>query len=324
MTYYSVVAMSIQWINPYFFKYWQSRLTQLTQLFLFFWICTAIMKYRKLLTGALATYSYSTLIFVILADLQIPGFVTVEAAEIYRGRATVGGADPNIYTVVMGVAFIYFFEKLMTLFKDNRKLYLRYIIILLVLAINIIDAASRGGQIALVFGMASLVFLKHRQYGKKTAITLGLLLLTLFITVSYYSPTTSERWKETFQEGRMASREEIYPEAIDMIKRKPILGYGLGEHLYILGARTGKETRDTHNSFLWTMQEVGLVGGIPFLIGFMMCGVYAFKKRNGYFGSMPFALWMLALFGSLDVTLLYNKTCWFILCIAVAREREKH
>ena len=322
--YYCMFAISVAWMNPYFLTYWRERLFQLTQLLAFFWVVAILVEHKAIREGAMAAYSYSLLVLVIFARLGVPGFIPERAQLIYKERVQVGGTDPNGFTVIIGIALIFFLERMLRYYLKNGKIQKKFIPIVAYLIVEIIFAGSRGGQLAVLGGLLILLFTKKYNISRPKMIKYGLIVLVFYMSLSYFDPFMSERWEETIKEGRMSGREDIFPASIEMIKRKPTLGYGPAEHLYVLGPMTGKEMRDPHSSFIWTMHEVGLVGGLPYLIGFLLCGWIAFKKNRKVGDNLPLALWMIVFIASNDVTLLYSKTAWLVLAIATSRIREHH
>jgi hypothetical protein len=322
--YYGMILLSVQWMNPYFFAYWRERVFQLTQLMLFFWVCAILLEHKRIREGALAAFSYSVLIMTVLARLRVPGFVSERAMEIYKDRATVNLADPNQFTVLIGITFLIFYRKATKYYEDNGKWRIRYFPVLLFLIIEIVLAGSRGGQIAVLGGILVAIFARSYKRGTKRIRNIGIIFIVAFVLTSYFSHDMSARWQETIVGGSYSGREEIFPESINMIKRKPVLGFGVGEHLYILGAATGKMTRDPHSSFMWVVHEVGLVGGAPYIIGFLLCGVAAVKKIKITGDNMPLAYWTVLFIASNDITELYQKMTWFLLALAVSKPKENH
>jgi O-antigen ligase len=324
LIYYGFILISIEWINPFFFSYWKMRVFQLTQLLFFMWVSSYLINYKKVMIGAIQSYSYSLVTLFLLATLRVPGFVAEEAEEIYSSRATIGRVDPNAITFMLGVPFLYFVNQMLNYYKERNKIRYRYIFVLGYLLFEIINAGSRGGQIAILCSLVALLVTKDYAIKKINTFLIILFIILIFSVVALFTPKMSQRWGETIYEGKMSGREKIWPESIKMIKRKPLLGYGPGEHIYILGPATGKEKRDSHSSFIWVLHEVGILGGSPFIIGFILSGVMAFRKRKGYLENLPLALWILALVANNNTTSLYSKTTWFILAVASSMERKHH
>jgi len=319
--YYSFILLSVRWLNPFFFSYWKMKIFQIGQLLILMWITSYLVNYKKILIGALQSYSYCLIVLTILSHLGISGFVSEQAEEMYGERATVGIVDPNRMCFMLGIPFIYFMHQMLTYYKEKNKIRYRFFIVLGYLIFEIIRTGSRGGQIAILSGIIALLFTKDYSLKKYSSFFIIVLTIVVFVTASFSNPKMKERWELSIKEGNMASREKIFPESIKMVKRKPLLGYGLGEHLYILGPAVGRIKRSPHNSFLWVLHEVGFLGGSPYIIGFILCGIMAFRKRKGYLENLPFALWVLALMANSDCAAYDSKTTWFILAIASSSER---
>lgn len=157
LVYYAFIAFSIEWINPFFYSYWKMRLFQLTQLLFFLFVCSFLVNYKKIMIGAVQSFSYSLVILTIMANLKIPGFVSAKAEEIYFERASVGLADPNAMTFMLGIPFLYFINQMLSYYKEKNNIRLRYIIILIYMLFEIIKMGSRGGQIAIFLRTCCIV-----------------------------------------------------------------------------------------------------------------------------------------------------------------------
>ena len=62
------------------------------------------------------------------------------------------------------------------------------------------------------------------------------------ITLVYFAvtdPVSVERWRSTYYEGDVATRDRIYSAAADMISEQPLFGWQPITFFYELGRRTG-------------------------------------------------------------------------------------
>jgi len=322
--YYTIVLLSVQWLNPSYFPYWQKRVGQFGQLLFFFWICTILVSYRELAKGAIAAYSYSLVTVITLAKLHVPGFVSEQALDVYHERATIGDADPNGFAVKSGVALIYFLDKFLDQYERKSKWNWFFFLLMGYLSFVIIETQSRGGQLAVLIGLVVYVFTRSFTINRRKMLTIMVLVVLAFTIYAYKDPQMARRWKQTIEEGDLSARERIFPEAVNMIKRKPVFGYGLCDHLWILGAATARDQRDPHNSFFWVLHELGFVGGTWNIIAFIMCGVMAYKKRKGALGNIPLVYFVIILAASLSLTAVYFKVTWFVLSLAAAEDQKHH
>src|SRR5206468_10594663 len=126
-------------------------------------------------------------------------------------------------------------------------------------------------------------------------VLLSIVLAALMIGASVHKVTNNsefmEGWKQAYYEGSMAGREDIFPAAVGMILERPVFGWGPILWAHELGQRTGVGgERDAHNLWLALLLEVGVVGAIPFSVGFWLCGLSTWRARLGTFGLLPLAL----------------------------------
>jgi O-antigen ligase len=121
--------------------------------------------------------------------------------------------------------------------------------------------------------------------------------------------------------GSLAGREHIYPAALDMISERPLLGWGPIENQFEIAARIGeekKDRRDAHNIVLDLLSSTGILGTIPFLIGYALAVRGAWRARRGPYGILPLALMAVTFMGCMSGTWIASKILWLTLAIAIA------
>ena len=147
--------------------------------------------------------------------------------------------------------------------------------------ISIIILQSRLGLFSLIFIYFS-IFMTQRLIRKKTIFSF-LIILTSFI---YFSNTTNSNiLSYNFSEDESSiQRIEFYNTAIDLIKQKPLFGFGLGSWKYESLSYSSLKNETilvpyyTHNDFLQTFVEMGILGFIIYLSFFFKIGFEIFKK----------------------------------------------
>jgi O-antigen ligase len=151
---------------------------------------------------------------------------------------------------------------------------------------------------------------------------LALLGIAATIYLIVHNPATAQRWQGALSEAKFSGREKIFPTAIEMISEYPFLGWQPGRFQYALARRLYNSeyfgSKDAHNVFLHLFLEVGMVGAVPFLVGFWLCGQAAWKGRTRFFGLLPLALFCTILAGSMSGTTLLRKPMWLVLALASA------
>ena len=169
------------------------------------------------------------------------------------------------------IIFLFFF------FDEKKK---RYFLLACVGLILILTGGSRGPLISL-FIFLSIIFLRKTEFrGKVFWISLGALLALLFFLIGYRQiaefilgllerMSIRSRTLQMMLTGEISNengRERIYAAAIEMIKQRPILGYGAMGDRHIISAI--HYVGHCHNFFLEIMVNIGVVLGLP-LIAFL-------------------------------------------------------
>lgn len=287
----------------------------IVQLLILFWTGADLLRDAAVNRGALRSYLAASLFLAVGVIFHLPGF----EAELDAGRVTGLGDNPNEVAQHMAVALII----LIGLYVDKRRKRLRtstYLIgAALPLAMLLVLTGSRGGVLAFVGGC--LLYLMPRWRSQRTATTIMAAAIGI-IAVLYMSASNeyvSARWQQAYYEGSLSGREEILPAAVGMIAEEPLFGWHPVNWFYELGRRTGHpEGKDAHNLVLALLLEVGILGAIPFFVGYGLCFRAAWKARGGPLGMMPAALLSTVLAAGMSGTTLTWKTQWWVLSLALA------
>jgi O-antigen ligase len=182
-----------------------------------------------------------------------------------------------------------------------------------------VGAGSRAGVGAFVMGCAVYALPFLRQKRRLSAIILAIVAVAALGYMVAKNPDFLERWKSA-SEGDLASREDLYPAAIEMILERPAFGWQPVEFPYELGTRVNAPSgkRDAHNLILWLFLEVGSAGAIFFLVGLWVCALAAWRARTGYSGLLPMSLLLAILAANMTHTYLVDKAQWLIFALTVA------
>ena len=151
-----------------------------------------------------------------------------------------------------------------------------------------------------------------------TAIIIAVIGIVATLYLVARNPDYSERWEQTYYEGNVSGRDQIYSAAIEMALERPIFGWQPVIHWRELGLRLGEWERDEHSLFLHLLLEVGLVGTIPFLVALWLCGKGAWNARKAELGSLPLALMLATLTSNITDTFMARKSLWLVLALTVA------
>ena len=187
--------------------------------------------------------------------------------------------NPNISSSSILFKLI-FFLYLKNNFDYSKFKFLIWIIEIIAI-ISIIILQSRLGLLSIIFIYFS-IFMTQSLIRKKTIFSF-LIILTSFI---YFSNTTNSNiLSYNFSEDESSiQRIEFYNTAIDLIKQKPLFGFGLGSWKYESLSYSSLKNETilvpyyTHNDFLQTFVEMGILGFIIYLSFFIKIGFEIFKK----------------------------------------------
>jgi O-antigen ligase len=293
-------------------------LVVLIQLILVFWISYNLMRYDSIARTALLIFAGACATLAILQVLGITARVSDAGAKVERVSAM--GLNPNDLARILVLGLLAMVGLVYGLGRSTLQRYLAWPLFAL-MGITIVQTGSRGALVALGAGLMIFVLNKGSMWQKVRNVVAILLLVGFFAFISIESDTARERFERAEEEGGLARREEIYPNALEMFLEKPVLGWGVIGYTYELGWRLGhidEQTKNAHNLILHALASTGLIGAVPLFLGIGLTVRAAWQARHGSQGVLPLALIITVLMANMSGLWLYKKLNWVILAYALA------
>jgi O-antigen ligase len=288
-----------------------SRFFSQAQILVFFWISYNLMHEEIVVKGTLISISASV---VVLTLLQFAGLT----GDMEGSRATAFDANPNNVAVVFSIGLLSLFGLAYGRRFPDWKMRLTFWATSALIVLSIVRTGSRGTIIALALSFGILIFKEGDIALKFKMAIFGLAAVILLGIFSYQVDAVRRRWEQTLLDGSLAGRDVIYTEAVGMFLEKPIFGWGPVNHFYELGSRVGRLRRNPHNTYLWMLTEVGLIGSIPFFVGLWVCWHEAWKARFSIQGIAPVMMLSFLLMINMKGSWHNNKLFWLVLAYALA------
>lgn len=243
-------------------------------LFLYF-----IIKYesntKKYVQGLIYSYILTLILVNILGIYQaFTGFGSDKKYIIgLVDRTSITFGNPNSFAafLILGVFPII----MLMLYEKKLVIKIMYAFLLLIFMINIYYTQSRNAWIALTLGCIVL------------SIVYSWKLLVCFLPLGFlikYVPQISSRVKDITNHSMNQIRINLWKIALKMIKDHPVRGVGNGNYFKLYGKYVKKYPElayslftefPSHNSYLKIESELGIFGGLSFMIIIVM-SIYRF------------------------------------------------
>lgn len=243
--------------------------------------------------GTLSVYQYFSGKF----DNNFGGFAISEQHQIigtiddYRASGPIG--DPNFFAQIMIVIVPISLERFL---HEKRKIF--KLISLWTFAVSVLTiffTYSRGGLLALIFGMMILLFAYPPKGSMIPILIFSSILFVAFLPSNYverlstltdiFKPRPSTRIDERSLQGRLSENLA----ALEMIKENPLFGVGLGsfnnlfpQYSKKLGLALVASEREAHNLYLEVAAETGIVGFSLFAIVLYSCIQTVIQSRKKF------------------------------------------
>jgi O-antigen ligase len=293
-------------------------LVVLVQLLLVFWIAYNLMRCPSIARTALLIFVASCVALAIFQVLGITARVSDAGAKVERVSAM--GLNPNDLARILVLGLLALIGLTYGQGKSALHRYLAWPLFA-VMAVTIVQTGSRGALVAMAAGLMIFVLKEGSMWSKVRNVVTILLLVGFFAFVSFESDVARERFERAEEEGGLARREEIYPNALEMFLEKPMTGWGVVGYTYELGSRLGhidEQTKNAHNLILHALASTGLLGAIPLFMGIGFAVRAAWRARHGSQGVLPLAMIVTVLMANMSGLWLYKKLNWIVLAYALA------
>jgi hypothetical protein len=317
--YVAIFTLNGYFIPATFRSNFLSFLFTRVQLIFIFWITASLLEKEKMARQAVLMFAIASSIMALGILFHLPGFAESKVMQGDIERATALGYNPNTLGGLLALALVMLIGLRL---NDAFKHFVSKLSLLalgLPLVAGLVKTGSRGAIAMAMLGLSAYLLPFCRSHRKVTAIVLALLGMVAVVYTVIRSPSALLRWQQTYYEGRLSSRERIFPAAVAMIWERPIFGWQPGGFELELGQRSGHGKRiGSHNLYLQLFLEVGMVGAVPFLIGLWLCGQAAWRARMGNLGLLPLALLLTALIENMNNAGLSKKPLWLVLALTIA------
>ncbi|MEN8886872.1 MAG: O-antigen ligase family protein [Winogradskyella sp.] len=239
---------------------------------------------------------FSFYIFIIFAYLgYFNGNVSYQYCLTYLNIKLPLIKDHPIYlSIILAVSILFSFSKLLSQQALNNKKRLLIVLALILITFTLFFMSRKGVILALIISLIVIIYPWLKKKSKKTIIVFTTS-LSLVITVLFFLPQVQKRFSELFNTSTYTKNDEtnstnnriqIYNCAVDLIKEKPFLGYGIAndrnalytcykENLYYLF----ENKYNTHNQYLSLLMKSGLLG-LTFFIFFIVYNIKIALKFN--------------------------------------------
>jgi O-antigen ligase len=141
-----------------------------------------------------------------------------------------------------------------------------WLILLLFFGYALMLTHSRGGFLALMAGLVTLI---HLKFGAKKTVLLGAVFLPMLFAVFAGRMTNISS-----DEGTGQARIQLWSDGLDIFRMSPVIGIGMDNYRQF-------SSHVAHQSFIHCFTELGLFGGTLFLGAFYLAlrGMYDLRNR---------------------------------------------
>lgn len=236
------------------------------------------------LAGAVVTVVYGFFQYAnaadIAADMEAQSWVDPERFPLLRRRMYSTLENPNLFG-----AYLLMIISILTAFTLRERAVKRrtvFAVILLSLLLCLALTYSRGAWVSLAAIVLGLTLFYDKRF--------GLLFLLVPVVLAFYHGQVVERFLSLFsgEDTSVDLRFALWESTMAMIEEHPFLGVGWGAYFLsypdynFFIQEEGVLIFHAHNMYLNMLAEVGIPGGMAFLLAFFAQGILCWRNyRHG-------------------------------------------
>lgn len=236
------------------------------------------------LAGAVVTVVYGFFQYAnaadMAADMEAQSWVDPERFPLLRRRMYSTLENPNLFG-----AYLLMIISILTAFTLRERAVKRrtvFAVILLSLLLCLALTYSRGAWVSLAAIVLGLTLFYDKRF--------GLLFLLVPVVLAFYHGQVVERFLSLFsgEDTSVDLRFALWESTIAMIEEHPLLGVGWGAYFLAYPdynffiQEEGVLIFHAHNMYLNMLAEVGIPGGMAFLLAFFAQGILCWRNyRHG-------------------------------------------
>lgn len=236
------------------------------------------------LAGAVVTVVYGFFQYAnaadMAADMEAQSWVDPERFPLLRRRMYSTLENPNLFG-----AYLLMIISILTAFTLRERAVKRrtvFAVILLSLLLCLALTYSRGAWVSLAAIVLGLTLFYDKRF--------GLLFLLVPVVLAFYHGQVVERFLSLFsgEDTSVDLRFALWESTMAMIEEHPLLGVGWGAYFLAYPdynffiQEEGVLIFHAHNMYLNMLAEVGIPGGMAFLLAFFSQGILCWRNyRHG-------------------------------------------
>jgi O-antigen ligase len=264
----------------------------------------------------------SAALFAVFQYFGVATGATSSSSQVVEGesvdRISALATDPNFVACFMSLAVIPGVLAFSGALPLTPCYWFLSLLGALLAAGGIIMTGSRGGLLALVMGIASVLFVTRNWVVRLKVICVAFGVLGILSAAVLHDPLFRARLEASLEKRDTANREDIWQDSLALFTQHPIFGFGNLSSVSELGRFRGEGNRCTHNVLLSVLLATGGAGCLAFLCFYLTSAGTAWRHRKSGMGIIVFPWFLIALVGSLSLNLERGKWYWLITALALA------
>lgn len=181
----------------------------------------------------------------------------------------------------------------------------------------IVASGSRGAMAALALSwLLFMAIVRPKYFYRPRNLAVGMLIILVGALLLFRNELSLGRWRSTFRGNETTAfsrRDEIVKVSLELIREKPLLGWGAYEGFREVGIRMGdSDYTGTHNTYMFIAVAGGIVGALPFVLFFAYPLKSFWRHRENPALQQSLVLYVFLLLVMLTLDFVNRKQIWIL------------
>lgn len=232
--------------------------------------------------------------------------------------------DPNYFCMYLSFGVIAAVQGLMSKLPWSKKIIC--LVELSVYVVIVLLTGSRGGLLALLFGIFAFILFSGKKFSAKKIVMIAVIGLILYIGIESLSDILQDRFTvESVLESGGSHRIDIWLQGLDLFANAPmfrkIFGYGIATTIYNFESGGYAIANVMHNMFLESLVEIGILGLILYFTMVFSFLRRAYKNHDKFSFGVMICMIVMSLSTSISAFKPYLNIMIFILCTCMCKKK---
>lgn len=255
---------------------------------------------------------------IVSSALAVLSFVVwARGGHAVAERVSVLGRNENEFAFASGLAATILVWWFLTSRASAMRRRFWVIAPVMLLLFSVVNSGSRGGALAAIVGIGTVVVLSYRSGRLPAYVLIVPLAFAAVVLATELNPVLQQRVAGAVAGTDLGTRPELIKAGLAIAREHPVAGIGPA-YDWALGGALGFGRISAHNTFLQVLLSYGLLGLVPFFLFLTSVFLSSWRMRGDPEGALAVAAFLSLVVLFLSGHEMNYKAGWILMALVVS------